>query len=126
MIKITSITILFAVVSTVSVWYTILRIRRDTIGIRSALIWILMWLGIGFFSMFPHLLNPLMRLTQMQNRMFFILIAAVFMLFALVFNLSSKLEKMQRTSSRLIQEMALLRYTIDQSDHPLDADDSAA
>ena len=126
MIKITSITILFAAVSTISVWYTILRIRRDTIGIRSALIWISMWLGIGFFSMFPHLLNPLMRLTQMQNRMFFILIAAVFMLFALVFNLSSKLEKMQRTSSRLIQEMALLRYTIDRSDHPLDADDSAA
>ena len=82
-------------------------------GIRSAIVWLLMWFGIGFFSLFPSLLNSIMRLAQMENRMFFILVLAVFLLFALVFNLSSRIDKMQTTLAKLIQEMAIMNYRMD-------------
>ncbi len=106
--KITPITLIFVFSSAIAVYYTIGRLKKDTIGIRSAVIWFLLWLFIGFFSLFPSLLDAVMRIAQMEDRMFFILITAVFILFALVFNLSSRIDHLQRNISRLIQEIAVL------------------
>jgi len=111
--KITSITLLFTLFSVVAIIYTLISLKRDTIGIRSALIWLLLWTGIGFFSLFPSLIDTIMRLAQMEVRMFFILTMAVFILFALIFNMGSKMEKMQRTSARLIQEIAILKNKLE-------------
>lgn len=114
--KITSITLFFTLFSVVAIIFTFKSLKKDTIGIRSALIWFLLWTGIGFFSLFPFLLDSIMHLTQMKNRMFFILISAVFILFAILFNLSSKLDKMQRDSARLVQEIAILQNRIERKD----------
>jgi hypothetical protein len=92
---------------------TIWRVKRETIGIRSATVWLIMWGGIGFFSLFPGLLNAAMRVAQMENRMFFILILSIFILFALSFGLSSRLEKMQRDLAKVIQELAMLNYKLE-------------
>jgi len=53
-----------------------------------------------------------MRLAQMKSRMFFILVAAVFILFALVFNLTSKLDRMERNIAKIIQELAILDHRL--------------
>ena len=111
--KITSTTLLFTLFSVAAITYTFNSLKKDTIGIRSALIWILLCTGIGFFSLCPSLLNSIMRLAQMENRMFFILTSAVFILFALLFNMGSKMEKMQRTSARLVQEIAILQHRLE-------------
>ena len=114
--KITSITLLIAFFSLAAIVYTLNNIKKDIMGIRSAAIWLLLWAAIGFFSLNPSLLNSIMKLAQMEDRMFFILIAAVFILFALLFNLSSRIDKMQRTSARLIQEIAILRHQVENID----------
>lgn len=88
------------------------KIKNETIGFRSALIWILLWLGIGFFSLFPGLLNWFTQLAQMEVRIFFILVIAVFILFALVFSLHTKIDRMQRNLEKLAQEIALINYKI--------------
>ena len=87
--------------------------RREVTGLRSGLTWISLWIGIGFFSLFPGLLNSAMRLAQMENRMFFILLLAVFILFAIVFNLSSRLEKMQKNFAKIVRETSLINYKIE-------------
>ncbi len=112
--KITPVTLIFVFCSLIAIYYTIGRLKKDTIGIRSAVIWFLLWLFIGFFSLFPNLLNAVMRIAQMENRMFFILITAVFILFALAFNLSSRIDHLQRNISRLIQEIAILNQKNDE------------
>ena len=111
--KITSFTLLLLTISILFIAYTIYRLRADKIGILSAIIWVILWLGIGFFGLFPNLLDPLMQLAQMKNRMFFILLVAVMVLFMLIFNLSSKMDRMQRTSAKLIQELSLLKNHIE-------------
>ncbi|MDY6954526.1 MAG: DUF2304 domain-containing protein [Thermodesulfobacteriota bacterium] len=113
--KISTFSILIASLSMVAIWIVLSRLKKDHVGIRSAAIWILLWFGIGFFCLFPGLLDAAMRFAQMQNRMFFILVSAVFVLFALVFNLASRMDRMQRDISRLIQEIALLNYKADAS-----------
>ncbi len=108
--KITSITLIFTLLSVLAIFLTLKSLKKDLMGIRSALVWLFLWIGIGFFSLFPSLLNSMMYFAQMESRMFFILVIAVFILFALNFNLSSKMEKMERNIARLIQEMAIKNY----------------
>jgi len=54
-----------------------------------------------------------MELAQMKHRLFFVLLIASFVLFSLVFMLNSKVENMQRSNMRILQEIAVLRYIID-------------
>ncbi len=82
-------------------------------GIRSAIVWLLLWASIGFFSLFPNLLDPLMQLAMMKNRMFFILVVAIVIIYTLIFNLSSQMDKVRRTSARLIQEVSLLKHQLE-------------
>lgn len=49
----------------------------------------------------------------MKHRLFFVLLIASFVLFSLVFMLNSKVENMQRSNMRILQEIAVLRYIID-------------
>jgi hypothetical protein len=114
--KFSSITILFFVVSCFSIWRILLRIKRETIGIRSGVIWILLWAGIGLFSIFPELLNTAMRMAQMKNRMFFILVLAVFILFALLSNLASRMDNIQRSIRKMAREIARIDFAMQSKD----------
>ena len=111
--KITVISITFFIISALSIWQIFLRIKKNQIGVRSALIWIGLWAGIGFFSLFPELLDTAVRLVQMKTRMLFILLVAVFILFALVFNYASRMDNMQRNITQLTREIATLNFKIE-------------
>lgn len=113
--KITTASILFALVALVQVVRIVLQVRKDRLGIRSGLIWVLMWGGVGIGSLFPSIMDLLMRFAMMENRMFFILIIAVFVLFALVFDLVSRIEKSERNIAKLVQEIALLRFRLEEA-----------
>jgi len=121
--KTTSVTLIFAVLAMFFIWHTINNLKHDRIGIRSGIVWIIMWFGIGFFGLFPELLDKVMMLAQMENRMFFILIIAVFILFTVVFNLTSRMDKMERNIARVIQEIAVTNHKIDNADAGVEADD---
>ena len=109
--KITSITIFFALVACLSIWRILSNIKGERIGIRSGMVWVGLWLCIGFFALFPDLLDKLMVIAQMENRMFFLLVVAVFILFALLFNVVSRIDRMQRNISKIVREIAIInRY----------------
>ncbi len=118
--KITSATIFLTIFSLAAIIYTFKSIKNDTISIRSAVVWFFLWFIIGFFSLFPSLLDSIMLLAQMQNRMFFISLLAVFTLFALVFNINAKIENTQRMISKLAQEIAIINYKIEKNDRVTD------
>jgi hypothetical protein len=114
--KITAVTLFFAVFSLCMMYLIVLRIKQEKIGIRSALVWFFLWAGIGFFSLFPQLLDWAARVAQMESRIIFVLLFAVFVLFAIIFNIATRLEKMQRNIERLSQEIALMNFKIDMDD----------
>ena len=108
--KITLVTVTIAVLAVIEVARTLLRLKRDRMGIRSGLIWLVMWSSIGFFSIFPEPLDTVMAIGQMQNRLSFVLLVAVVILFTLVFGLTTRLERLQREVARVVQELALSNY----------------
>ena len=121
--KITTITIFFALVACLSVWRILINIKGERIGIRSGIVWMGLWLCIGFFSLFPDLLDKLMVVAQMESRMFFLLVVAVFILFALVFNLVSRIDTMQRDMSKIVREIAILNSHIEKRSQGADQEE---
>lgn len=110
--KITTTSLLISLFALLCIIYIIHRLKRDEIGIRSALFWFILWFSIAFFSLFPDMLNTFMAFAQMQNRMFFITLFSLFCLFALVFNLYSTIDRIKRDISRIIQEIAIINHNI--------------
>ena len=108
--KLTLMTLAILAVALFEIFRTIRRLQRDRMGIRSAVIWLSMWTGIGLFSLFPDLLNTVMRLGQMENRIDFLVLVAVVVLFTLVYGLTARIEQLQRDVSRAMQELALTNY----------------
>ncbi len=111
--KITSITLFFAVFSLVMILNIGFRVKQEKTGIRSALVWFFLWVFIGFFSLFPELLNWAVKFAQMESRIMFVLLVAVFVLFAFMFSVSTRLDRMQRNIEKLVQEIALINFKVE-------------
>lgn len=111
--KITPLTIFFAVFAVFMIIGILSRIKRETIGLGSAMTWLCLMAGIGFFSLFPGLLDWFIRFSHMKERMMFVLLTAVFILLALIFNLSAKFDRMRRNWAKTVQELALINYRLE-------------
>ena len=108
--KITVMALFISICSFFQVFRTIFKVRRETIGLRSAIIWMLIWIGIGVCSLFPVIIDYFVRLVQMESRILFVLLLAELIIFALIFNLASRLDKVQKNISLVVQELGILRY----------------
>jgi len=111
--KITVIGFLFAVVACIAIYRTIFNLKNEIIGYRSGMIWLGIWGGIAFFGIFPGTLNIVMELVRMNSRIFFVLILAVFILYALAFNQASHIDNLNRKLRKLTREIAILNYRLD-------------
>jgi len=98
------------------IWNTLLKLRHEKIGIRSAVIWIILWLVIGVGGIFPVVTYGLVELAQMNNSLYFIIIVAVLILFALVFNLTSQIDQLKNSMGKIVQEISLLRTSLDENE----------
>lgn len=106
--KITPVSLFLAVFAVFMIIVILSGIKRETINLRSALLWIGLMIGIGFFSLFPDALNGILRFTRMKDRMMFMMLSFVFVLLAFIFNLSAKYDRMQRNWAKIVQELALI------------------
>ncbi len=84
--------------------------RKDDISTRIMFLWILLWSGIGVFALFPSMLDAIMKLVNMGDRLFFLTTWAILILFVIVFYVTSNISKSNRKISKLTQEIALLKY----------------
>lgn len=97
-------------------------------SIRSTVLWLGIWLSIAIFGLFPQLLDYLRELTMMGNRMFFLFVVAITVLYAMFFAQSNRYEAMERRLARLTQELAILRYELtgQDTDDDVDSESSSA
>ena len=89
---------------------TLRLFARQRSSIRSTVLWILIWLSIGIFGAFPSLIDFVMMGAMMQNRMFFVFMVAILILFAMFFRQSSQNAEYKRQLNRLAQDVAVLRF----------------
>jgi hypothetical protein len=111
--KITPLTIIICIFASVGLVRLLQRVARDGIALRSASIWIITWTSLALFSIFPDLLNELVAAAGMENRLFFVLIIAVMALTAIVFNLTSRMDRLNRDIGLVIRELAIANYRVD-------------
>jgi hypothetical protein len=114
--RITPVTVFIAVFAVFIIAVVLSKIKKETIGIRSALVWLCLMSGIGFFGIFPEMLDWIIRLVHLEERLLFVLLSAIFILLAMIFNLNTRFDRMERNWAKTIQELALLTYRLEQKD----------
>ena len=111
---VTPLTVIILLLSMFEIGRGFHRIMQERIGIRSGLIWALAWAVVGVVAVYPDLLNGLLELAQMENRLAFAILLSVLFLLALVFSLTSRLEHAERAVLRAHQELAITNARLDQ------------
>jgi hypothetical protein len=104
---------IIVIVCLVAIFRTITLFRRDVLTVRLLLLWISIWISIGFFALFPSLLDFIRRYVNMGDRPFFITTGAIMVLFVFMFYMSSAISSGKREIVKLSREIALLHYKIE-------------
>jgi len=111
-----SLSVISIAILSFSLFETVRMVRRilfQGFSVRSGLLWVGLWLALGTFAVFPDLLNVLVNLSMMQNRLFFGLVVAVIVLFTLVMAQSTRIERLEHKVIRAHQEIAIMNSLLD-------------
>lgn len=109
-----SISLVIALVCVVAAGMSLVYLRRGRIALKPTLFWLLLWFAIGFFALFPSVLDYFLTLAMMENRMVFLFVISIFSLFLMMYFLFAAQKKTDRTVAKLVQEVALLNFRLDQ------------
>ncbi len=104
--------ILVFVVALIALIQTLRLFARSRSSIRATAFWALVWVSIGVFGLFPRAIDMVMHSTMMQNRMFFVSLVAILILYAAFFRQDTLSADTRRRVSRLAQEVSLLRLEL--------------
>nr|WP_321258562.1 DUF2304 family protein [uncultured Pseudodesulfovibrio sp.] len=110
--KLTPLTITLCVIACFIVWSTVNKIIKDRISFGFGSMWAISWLAIGTFTIYPSLLDSLAQLAMMR-RIFFVIVAALFLVFGILFKIMSIQDKNKRILCQAIQQQAIQNHRIE-------------
>lgn len=99
--------ILLIVVSLITTYYILRRIRQSKLQIEYAIFWILFSGVLIVFSLFPWLVSMFTRLIGMQLPVNFIFLLFIFVLMVKLFFMTIELSTLENKVKDLTQELAL-------------------
>ena len=99
--------ILLIVVSLITTYYILKRIRQSKLQIEYAIFWILFSGVLIVFSLFPWLVSMFTRLIGMQLPVNFIFLLFIFVLMVKMFFMTIELSTLENKVKDLTQELAL-------------------
>ncbi len=94
---------------------TVHSFLKDRITIKTAGLWSGIWLAVGVFSVFPALLDFIMKISMMKDRMIFLFVVSIIILYVLSYNQSVAMKSLENKVSRLSQELSLLKFRIEEN-----------
>ncbi len=100
---------MFAIVAFIQTIRSFSHRRR---AVRSTILWLSIWLSIGIFGLYPRLVDLLMYSTMMTNRMYFLFVISILILYAFNFRQDSRNNELARRLDRLTQEIAILEHQL--------------
>ena len=77
---------------------------------QTTLLWAGLWMAIAIFALFAGLIDALLPLAHMQERLFFALVGGVVLLFILMFSVFGRLDRLQQAQSHMISQIAIREY----------------
>lgn len=102
--------ILFLVVSLATLFFILSRIRKHSLNIDDAIIWILWGLLLLLFSIFPGFVVWAGSLLGFMSTSNFVLCIFVFFLYLILFLQTIKISSLREKNKELIQKMSLLTH----------------
>ena len=99
--------ILLIVVSLITTYYILKRIRQSKLQIEYAIFWILFSGVLIVFSLFPWLVSMFTRMIGMQLPVNFIFLLFIFVLMVKLFFMTIELSSLENKVKDLTQELAL-------------------
>jgi len=112
---------LILVVACGAIYFTVRLFRRQRLTIGGLLVWTVLWGSMGLFAIYPAALDLIMQLVSMRERLVFLFVGAIVLLYAVSFYVSSRVSEADRKIARLSQEIAILKYRVERG---IDADRS--
>ena len=94
-------------------FWTLRLFLRERTGIRSTFFWVMIWIAIGIFGLFPNLIDFLMGATMMRDRMIFVFVVSILAVYAMLFRQNTENFELKRKLNRIAQELACLRYEVE-------------
>ena len=98
---------LLFIISTGTLFFVLLRIRKSQAQIEGAVFWIVFTLGLVAVSIFPGAAIRISALIGIESPANFVFLCIIFLLLMKVFSISMQMSKMQYQIRRLTQIIAL-------------------
>jgi len=105
--------VVVCIIALLAVIYTVRLFAKNRSTVRSTMLWVMIWLAIGVFGLFPHLLDSIMVHAAMRDRLFFVVLVAVLILYAFSLRQSIEVAAHKRRLHRVAQALAVLRYEME-------------
>ena len=99
--------IILIVVSILSTWYILKKIRQSKLQIEYAIFWIIFSGVLVIISLFPWLVSLFTRLLGMQLPVNFVFMVFIFILLVKLFMMTIELSTLENKVKDLTQELAL-------------------
>ena len=99
--------IILIVVSILSTWYILKKIRQSKLQIEYAIFWIIFSGVLVIISLFPWLVSLFTRLLGMQLPVNFVFMVFIFILLVKLFMMTIELSTLENKVNDLTQELAL-------------------
>ena len=99
--------IILIVVSSLSTWYILKKIRQSKLQIEYAIFWIIFSGVLVIISLFPWLVSLFTRLLGMQLPVNFVFMVFIFILLVKLFMMTIELSTLENKVKDLTQELAL-------------------
>jgi len=100
--------ILVIVVAVLGLIFSIKQFRKDKLSTRLLFLWLGIWCVMILFSLFPDFLNFFMSFLNMGNRMLFVSLGAIIIIFIILFYITSAISRLNRKLAQIVRKMALL------------------
>jgi hypothetical protein len=95
-------------------YITVKRFKNDKLTVRLLLLWLAIWSSVGFFAIFPQLLDYLKNLFNIGNRIYFLIYIAMIILLLMIFNMASTITRLTRKLMQMAQEIAILNLKLEE------------
>ncbi|MGD2249941.1 MAG: DUF2304 domain-containing protein [Candidatus Methanofastidiosia archaeon] len=102
------------IASVIGLFFTILY--RKKLNLRLLIVWVSLWVLIGFFSAFPQTIDILKNIFSVGYRAYFVFTLAIFTLLLLNFYAFAQISELKKEMTKFAQEFALFRYEISEED----------
>lgn len=101
--------IILVLVSWLTMWFMLRKIRQEKVQIEAAMFWVIVALILVVFSLFPSAADACARLLGIYSTPNFLFLLMIFLLMAKVFSLTLQVSQLESKQKELVQKIALAK-----------------